>query len=331
MESNALTYGEEDVQWKYEFRKWVQLEGSALPKEENGGRWHFFAPPRFLAKWQAAGLDQWRKTLHPAQYQRLINNIDTTGECAFVTEEQVKAIILLKGPSEAVQQRENKGEKKGYVVTGCDIGLKKDATAICSVQSLPVQKGCPPKFHLLALDVLTGSPGDPVLIREVEQLMLLHRFRYKSYPVLFDPWQAAALIQKYSGFVEEWPFTTKHVSELTQLLYRSIADKNLSIYPQAGKAMQGSYGTKEEWTLEREMVQAVIKEMSYGQRIDHQAGGYSDRIMALGMCIHYLSSEASIPRLSAPKPEGNEKDKWNGGKVIDEWNDAVKPGKAMAL
>ena len=331
MESNALTYGEEDVQWKYEFRKWVQLEGSALPKEENGGCWHFFAPPRFLAKWQASGLDQWRKTLHPAQYQRLINNIDTTGECAFVTEEQVKAIILLKGPSDAVQQRENKGEKKGYVVTGCDIGLKKDATAICSVQSLPVQKGCPPKFHLLALDVLTGSPGDPVLIREVEQLMLLHRFRYKSYPVLFDPWQAAALIQKYSGFVEEWPFTTKHVSELTQLLYRSIADKNLSIYPQAGKAMQGSYGTKEEWTLEREMVQAVIKEMSYGQRIDHQAGGYSDRIMALGMCIHYLSSEASIPRLSAPKPEGNEKDKWNGGKVIDEWNDAVKPGKAMAL
>lgn len=330
MESNALTYGEEDVQWKYEFRKWVANEGTKLG-EKPEDKWYFFAPPRFLAKWQASGLDQWRKTLHPSQYQRLINNIDTTGECAFVTEEQVRAIILLERAHEGWKSEQDaKERRKGYVVTGVDLGLKKDATSIATVQSIPVEKGKPPKYHLLAMDVLTGDPGDPVLLREVEQIMLLHRFKYKSNPILCDPWNAAALLQKYS-FMVEWPFTVKHVSELTQLLYRAVSDSLLSIYKEAGKALQGSYGNKEEWTLERELIQAVVKEMSYGQRIDHQSGGYSDRIMSLGMCLHYLATEANIPRLRELPKRSGEKDPWNGGKMIDEWNDLVKPSGNLRL
>jgi hypothetical protein len=333
MESNALTYGEEDVQWKYEFRKWVQVDGTKFhdeTKEDNNG-WYFFAPPRFLAKWQSEGIEQWRRTLHPAQFQRLINNIDTTGECAFVTEEQVKACCLLKGTSKGwPTDLEAKEFKKGYVVTGVDLGLKKDATAIATVQSLPVQRGNPPKFHLLALDVLTGDPGDPVLLREVEQIILLHKFKYKSYPILCDPWNAASLIQKY-GFMVEWPFTVKHVSELTQLLYRAISDKQLAIYPGAGTAYQGSYGNKEEWTLERELTQAVVKEMSYGQRIDHQSGGYSDRIMSIGMCLHFLSTEANIPKLKSLQVEGGKKDEWSGGKMIDDWNSLIAPGKGLSF
>lgn len=318
MESNALIYGEDEVQWKYEFRKWVRDEGTKLSQEH--GQWYFHAPPKFLAGWQSGGLDQWRRTLHPSQYQRLINNIDTTGECAFVTEEQVYAITTLTGPR---QEEIKKEEKKGHIVTGVDLGLKKDATSVATVHSMPVEKGQPPCYSLLALDVLTGDPGDPVLLREVESLLLLHKHRFKSYPILCDPWNAASLIQKYSGFVFEWPFTVKHVSELTQLLYRTIADHQFRIYPNAGKAMQGNFGGKEEWTLQRELIQAVVKEMSYGQRIDHRSGGYSDRIMSIGMCLHYLATEASIPHPS-PKKGDWEKDKWNGGTLIDEWNDVNK-------
>ena len=166
---------------------------------------------------------------------------------------------------------------------------------------------------LLALDTIIGSPEGPVQLRQLEHLMYHHVNSYGSSRILMDPWNAQSIIQKWSK-AEEWVFTAAHVRELTQCLYRSIADRHLSIYTDAGRAMQDG----EEWTLQRELINAVLKDCSYGQRVDHKANGYSDRLMAVGMCVHNLMSEGKIP-FTKPTKDKAEKDEWNGGKLMDEW------------
>lgn len=303
MESNALTLGSEGAHWVAKFRKWVS--------EQQNKEWFYYNPPRFLASWQKPQLEKWQATLHPSAYRRLIENQDTSGDESFVTPEQVEAITTLPSPYQS-------GSLEGRVITAVDLGLKKDATAIATLLSHPVIKGTPPKLTLLALDTLTGTVNDPVRLSEVRRLILSHREMFKSKYILLDPWNAQEIIQTIPGAVE-WTFTTAHVRELTQLLYRAIADRALQIYPNAGNAYQDG----EEWTLQRELINAVLKDCSYGQRVDHKAGGYSDRLMAIGMCVHHLLSELSTPRPKQPKLLVEKKWDLNGSKIIGEWDEAL--------
>ena len=303
MESNALTLGSEGAHWVAKFRKWIKEEGTQLPKDD--GRWWQFVPKGFLASWQKSQLRSWERTLHPSEYRRLINNEDTSGEESYVTPEQVESITILKAPTARV-------EGKQLVVTAVDLGLKKDTTAVASILSPPVSTGSPPKYQLLALDVFQGSSADPVQLREVENCIHQHWTRFNPRLTLVDPWNAAALVQKYPGRIAEWPFTTGHVRELTQALYRAIADKHLQLYPNAGLLHQDG----EDWTLQRELINAVVKDCSYGQRVDHRSGGYSDRLMSVGMCIHFLVSEMGIPRPA----------KVNDQKSAESWHKTIMDG-----
>lgn len=318
IESNALTLGTEGANWVSKQRKAIKKfsetllsfnGGISLKEGDNfdisyneykneinqGKKWWFYCPTTFLARWQHIQLHEWQETLHPSVYRRLIENQDTSGEESFVTIEQVEAITV---PVSSC--------KGGIAVTAVDLGLKKDATAIATVVALPslISPTIPRNeqkklsLRLIAMDVVTGSLSEPVQLRAVEQLILHHRKQYDS-TVLIDPWSAASLIQKYSWIVE-WPFTTMHVRELTQCLYRVIADRSLLIPPHCAPLLQDG----DEWDLQKELTNAVVKDMSYGQRVDHKAGGYSDRLMALGMCIHYLISECHLPtKIISPSPE----------------------------
>lgn len=299
IESNALTLGDEGVQWKSKFREWVSTKGIKID-------WWFFAPKQFLATWQNEQLEQWKETLHPSAYRRLIENEDTSGEISFVTQEQVDAISVLPGPALGWRKKE---ERVGRIVTAVDLGLKKDATAIATVQSI----NNPPFLNLLAIDVLTGSYDDPVLISAVERLIHSHLSKYHSQVILMDPWNTQSLIQRYSRAIE-WTFTTAHVRELTQLLYQSIVNKKLKLYPNAAKAWQDG----KEWDLQKELVNAVIKEASYGQRVDHRHGGFSDRLMAVGMAVHYILSNSMIssPSFLHPK-QTREADEFD--KIVNSW------------
>lgn len=282
LESNALTLGTAGATWVSRFRKWVAETGSKriLEGEENP-EWFYYNPPRHLASWQKDKIKDWEQTLHPAVFKRLIENRDGSGDESFLTLEQVEAIEKGRQPR----------AERGITVTALDLGLTKDAACICTVQSLPrpflyiegkkvVQ---PPKLVLLGMDVLVGSKDDPVLLESAENLVLHHRSEYKSSKVLADPWQVKYMIQRYH-WMEEFTFTAANIKALTTILYRCVADKTLDIYKDAGQARQKD----EEWNLKRELTEAVVKEMSYGQRVDHRSGGFSDRLIALGMCCHEL-------------------------------------------
>lgn len=322
IESNALTLGSEGAFWVKKQRDWVQKHSwDGYRKIGNkSAEWFYYNPPKYLASWQIHKVQQWQETLHPLAFRRLIENKDTAGEESYVTPEQIEAITT----GQVHLGWKDKSEKKGYIVTAIDLGIKKDSTAIATIQSLPVEKGVPPTLILLALDVITGSIDEPVLLRNAEKIFLDHQKRFFSNPILIDPWNAADIIQRYPSKVAEWPFTARHVQELTQTLYRVIADKNLIIYKDAGFAFQDG----EDWTLQKELINAVIKDTSYGQRVDHKSGGYSDRLMAVGMCVHYLMNEVNIPKIIKTEEIKPEEE---NAKIIREWLQELRIGKMETL
>lgn len=287
MESNALTLGTPGAEWVSKFRKWVKEKGTKQVTSTGNPEWFFFCPNKFLASWQKHALDEWKDTLHPTTYKRLIENQDASGDESFVTEDQVAAISTLAGPSD------KRIVDRGPCVTTVDLGLRKDATCIATLQLIPQNKTRtentvkrePQKIALLAMDILVGTPASPVMIDDAEKLAFEHRSRFKSFPILCDPWQAVQMVQRNPGICEEWSYSGATVHQLTQILYRAIADKNLLIYPHAGRAVMSD---GEEWDLQRELINAVVKEMSYGSRVDHRAGGFADRLMAVGMACHKL-------------------------------------------
>lgn len=305
MESNALTLGTPGAEWVSRFRKWVSTAGvRSLVRGTSKPEWFYFNPPKFLATWQAHKLEQWKATLLPSTYRRLIDNQDMSGQESFVTEDQVAAITTLPGPSMG------RYAERGAVVTSVDLGLRKDCTAVASVQLLPSEKIADPKnpnkftrapqrVHLLALDVIVGNVDEPVQIDDAEKLAFLHRERYKAHPIICDPWQAIAMVQRHPGICEEWKYTGGSVAQLTSILYRMIADGNLRIYPEAGRSLMSD---GEDWDLQKELTHAVVKPMSYGDRVDHRSGGFADRLMAVGMACHRLLGGV-LPRAPVVKVE----------------------------
>lgn len=318
MESNALTLGTPGAQWVSKFRKWVREFGAKQFTSDGRKEWFYYVPTKFLATWQMHAMDQWRATLMPATFRRLIENCDTSGEESFLTEDQVMAVTTLGGPTD------KRLFERGPTVTAVDIGLVKDATAITTVQLQPgartVDKNgkttskAPHKLYLLAQDVLTGSYADPVKLEEAERIAFEHKAKFKSFPILVDAWNAASLLQRFPGTIEKWDFTGSNIHQMTSILYRLIADKHLQIYPNAGKGM---HSDGEEWTLQRELISAVVKEMSYGSKVDHRSGGYSDRLISLGMACHKLL-QGAVPRADTA-PTGVKKDDNSHDAIVDKW------------
>lgn len=318
IESNALTLGSQGAIWVAQQRKWVKEKGSVRQIERYGKpEWWFFCPNEFLAKWVLKDkLQDWRDTLHPSAFKRLIENRDTSDADSYLTIEQVEAVEKYETPFNG------RSSEKGQVVTAIDLGLTKDATAITTVQAIPQPKNSPPRLVLLRQEVVTGSADDPVLIAEVERIAFSHAKRYNSWPILADPWQMKSTLQRFPGTFKEWAFTTKHIAELTSILYRVIADQNLALYKNCAEMEQ----KEESWNLKRELISAVVKDMSYGQRVDHRAGGFSDRLMSLGMCCHHLL-DGSIPLQTTPKIEVIEKDEWQSEKMIKGWITEATTGR----
>lgn len=108
-----------------------------------------------------------------------------------------------------------------------------------------------------------------------------------GYPVVVcDPWQMQSTIQRLGGRmrIKEFTFTLENLRRLSEVLYTLIAGTKLRLYHDA--------------ELEREILALDAKQTSYGWRIDHKVGGYSDRAMALGMaCVAALENTGGTPQI----------------------------------
>ena len=90
---------------------------------------------------------------------------------------------------------------------------------------------------------------------------------------------------------EVFTFSGTGVRELTEASWRVMSRGRFKFWKNAGVALQNG----ERWDLEREMREAVRKIMSYGERLDHSVGGYSDRLISVAMAIWKLEQRQMVP------------------------------------
>jgi hypothetical protein len=138
--------------------------------------------------------------------------------------------------------------------------------------------------------VFPGSKSNPVQIADVEKVIDEHLARYESDAVIVDPWNMRKTIQdkEFEWPITEFTFSPANLMHLTSDVFRRVVNRQIEIYENTGPAIQGT----DHWNLERELTTAIIRQMPYGERIDHKKSGYTDRIIALGMALWWLGENA---------------------------------------
>lgn len=233
-------------------------------KKENPKMYMFWSEKN-LASWVDQGyLHQQRRILHPAEYQRFHENKWVQGENAFVTESEVMAC------KDEGLTRKTIGNPTEQYVYACDLGLVKDRTV-----SLVAHYEAP-YVIVDQIETWKGTPENPVLISSVEDHMKGYIKNFNNKAIVIDPWQMKRTYQEYECVwdMREFKFTGESLVRMSKTLYYLIHNNLLRFYPHT--------------ELENELISVVVKEMSFGQRIDHKAGGYSDHVIALGMACMEL-------------------------------------------
>jgi hypothetical protein len=275
--------------WKWQFREAFRAEAGEDPE-----RWHFYSAPGWVAKFSEKEKRRLELGMHPLSRRRFIENEWLEeAEGAFCTTAQAWDCVVNYDPMAIA--------RPPLVAQGIDLGLTHDA-AVVSVVGMDYDGAC----SLLSMHVFPGSKEDPVLIEAVEEVAKANMASWQPLATAIDPWQAASTIQRIGPALraEEFTFSTRRLQELTDALWQRVSSTRLRFWPGAGRAVQKG----EDWDLHRELKEAVVKETTYGSRIDHRAGGYSDRLISMGMAIWRLAQETLAPAMcvseEAPEVEG---------------------------
>lgn len=270
VESNA---GRGKRGWKWNFREYCR----------KSDRWFFHSSPpgKWLAGWtDKEWFEEQQAILTSSGYRRLIKNEWAAEEDSFLTRDQVRAIEnQLLSPATA------KPDDVDLVAVATDLGISKAATAVAAVGRV---KGNNPA-RLLDLRVFPGSKLNPVSIDHVEDTIEDMRAALGAQAVVLDPWNFRKTIQDRQAVwpIEEYNFSPGNLMSLTTDVFRRVVSKQFEIYPDAGPAIQ----RRDHWNLQRELETAVVRQMSYGERVDHKKSGYTDRIIAVGMALWWIGKE----------------------------------------
>lgn len=227
-----------------------------------GPPFYLYSPDGSVAGWLT---DEWRemqrRSLPPDVYQRLIENKWVEGSGSFITRAQLEQCI------DQDWRPQLAGSPDQSYVVGIDLGLKHDRTALV-VGHLDRAANTVVLDHL---KVWQGSKTQPVNIGDVEAELLGVADRFRLRRAVLDPWQLQSTLQRLRGRlpVHEFTFTAESVRKLSENLFTLLQGGRLRLF--------------HDEALERELLALNVVQKSYGWRIDHQAGGYSDRAMALGM------------------------------------------------
>lgn len=272
VESNA---GKQKKGYKWDFREYTR--GSP--------RWYFKTTKKWLAGWTPKEwFTEMSKIMSVPQYRRLIENEWIEEMDAFLTSDQVMAIT-----NPELRPAMVRPDNVDLVATSTDLGISKDAASVASLGRVEGDNA----IRLLDMRVFPGSKINPVQISDVEDEMESQIKRFDSDGVIVDPWNMRKTIQdkEFDWPIEEFAFSPANLMHLTSDVFRRVVNKQLEIYPESGPAVQSN----ELWDLQRELMTAIIRQMSYGERIDHRKSGYTDRVISLGMALWWLGQN-TLPK-----------------------------------
>ena len=227
-----------------------------------------------------AQVDLQRRTLPPSVFARLWRGEWGHGGGDFLTREQVEACI----------DEKLSGESKTFspwirYYLGIDLGLKHDRSVVVVVHK--------ERERIVVDHVRTwyGTPEHPVSLEDVAAHLLLLGQRIKKLRRGFiDPWQGVMLLERLhrAGMrtLEEYSFVAQRVQQISQALWNAFRSGQIAIPPHTA--------------LVEELVTARIVERRYGWRVDHETGGFSDHLIALGLAI--VASAGDHGELVAENP-----------------------------
>lgn len=212
-------------------------------------------------------IEERRRELPPAVFQRFWENRWTGGENSFFTREDVMQC------RDEFMKPKFKGEEGNHYFYGCDLGLVKDK----SVAVILHQE----KDGMVIVDKITtwqGNKTDPVKIADIEEDMLLASQNFPRLKIIVDPWNLKGTIERLKRHcrIEEFTFTGSNVEKLSRNLYYFIHNGLVKFPPH-----------KE---LERELLSLNLEQRSYGYRFDHPSSQFSDHAMALSMALMQVAS-----------------------------------------
>lgn len=224
-----------------------------------------------LSKWVSEEyLEQQRKRLPAHIFQRLHENRWSQGANAFISKAELDKCIdpLLK------PQLGGKDNVKYYLAV--DLGLTRDRTVltVCHRSN---------EDNLVYLDYIqtfSGTKNNPVLISDVEAAIINCNNNFNIVKNIFDPWQMKGTAERLKRLikVEEFTFTSNSIQKLSQNLYYLFHNGLIRIFPYK--------------LLEDELLNLNAEDKSYGWRIDHKSGGFSDHTVSLGMASMYAVQES---------------------------------------
>lgn len=244
------------------------LYQSGIQKKDSG--MYFFWSEDNLADWITPKYLQQQKGRLPSHvYQRLHENKWCQGENAFLTKEEIEQCI------DSVLKPQLGGKEKLQYYLAVDLGLVRDRTVLSICHKDPEDR----MVYLDFMKTYKGSKKNPVLIGDVEKDILWANQNFNIVRNIFDPWQMKGTAERLKGAIriEEFNFTSTSIQKLSQNLFYLFHNGLIRIYPHG--------------ELEDELLNLNAEEKSYGWRIDHKSGKFSDHAISLGMsAMHAVQS-----------------------------------------
>lgn len=205
-------------------------------------------------------IEERRRELPPAVFQRFWENKFVGGENQFLSREEVMQCVdpILK------QQLGGKENIKYYLAV--DLGILRDRTVLSIVH-----KGENNFVYLDYIKTYKGSRKNPVLISEVEKDIIWANENFNIVKNLCDVWQMKGTVERLKGRmrIEDISFTSSYIQKLSQNLYFLFHNNLIRIFQYKD--------------LETELLNLNCESKSYGWRIDHKSGQFSDHVISLGM------------------------------------------------
>lgn len=253
--------------WQWEVRETASAEKWA----------YLFSAAGPIASWiSPAWIAQMRALLPGPAFDRAILNVWVSQSGDFVTREQWRRCV----DPDLRPQTSGSG---GRYFAGLDLGLTKDRTALAIVHA--------DRLGSVILDELLvwqGSRDAHVAIGAVEHALIDATRRFPGLRIAADPWQFQSSIQRLRAAgvaIAEHVFSATSVARLSNTIYSLISDARLRVF--------------EDADLEREVLGLRVTQTASGWRVDHRAGGYSDRVIALGLAAQQAATLGANSNLEA--------------------------------
>jgi hypothetical protein len=206
-----------------------------------------------------------RQLLPDSVYLRLWENRWSSGAGDFLTEEEVDACV-----DESLDSSSLNFDDRRRHFGGIDLGIRHDrGVVVIGHKEREV-------FVVDHIRTWEGSPQNPVSLEDVTAYvqMLGRRIRRLRRGYL-DPWQGLHMLERLhkSGLrsIEEYVFSARSVQVLSQALWNAFRSRMIRIPPHA--------------QLITELVRARVIERRRHWRVDHEAGQFSDHLIALALAL----------------------------------------------